>query len=64
MKKLFKLKKCLVVFLIAFFSAGYVNAQKITVSGKLTDESGAPLVAASVAEVGTTNGAYTEMDGT
>jgi len=64
MKKLFKLKKCLVVFLIAFFSAGYVNAQKITVSGKLTDESGAPLVAASVAEVGTTNGAYTELDGT
>ncbi len=63
MKKLFKLKKCLVVFLIAFFSAGYVSAQ-ISVSGKLTDQKGAPLIAASVAELGTTNGTFTELDGT
>ena len=49
--------------MIAFFSAGYVNAQ-INVSGKLTNEKGEPLIAASVAEVGTTNGAYTELDGT
>lgn len=62
MKKIFKLKKCLVVFLITFFSVGYAGAQ-INVSGKLTDTKGAPLIAASVAELGTTNGTYTELDG-
>ncbi len=63
MKKIFKLKKCLVVFLLSFFSVGFASAQ-VTVSGKLTDQKGAPLIAASVAEVGTTNGVFTELDGT
>lgn len=63
MKKLYKQKKCLVIFLIAFFSVGSLSAQ-ITVSGKLTDTKGEPLVAASVSEVGTQNGVFTELDGT
>ncbi|MCQ2959154.1 MAG: TonB-dependent receptor [Bacteroidales bacterium] len=42
---------------------GTVSAQ-ITVSGKLTDQKGAPLIAASVAELNTTNGTFTELDGT
>ncbi len=62
MKKIFKQKKCLAIFLIAFFSVGYASAQ-ISVSGKLVDQKGAPLIAASVAEVGTTNGTFTELDG-
>lgn len=49
--------------MIAFFSVGSVSAQ-ITVSGKMTDQKGAPLIAASVAELGTTNGTFTELDGT
>ncbi len=63
MRKIFKQKKSIVFFLIAFFSVGTVSAQ-ITVSGKLTDTKGAPLIAASVAELGTTNGTFTELDGT
>ena len=62
MKKIFKLKKCLAIFLLSFFSVGYVSAQ-ITVSGKLTDTKGAPLIAASVAELNSSNGTFTEMDG-
>ncbi|MBQ4215804.1 MAG: TonB-dependent receptor plug domain-containing protein, partial [Bacteroidales bacterium] len=63
MRKIFKQKKSIVFFLIAFFSVGTVSAQ-ITVSGKLTDAKGAPLIGASVAELGTTNGTFTEVDGT
>lgn len=49
--------------MIAFFSVGTVTAQ-INVSGKLTDQKGEPLIGASVAELGTTNGVFTELDGT
>lgn len=63
MKQLNKLTKRLLVLSLAFFSFGFVHAQ-IQVSGKLTDSKGEGLVAASVSEVGTTNGTFTEYDGT
>ena len=63
MKQLNKLTKRLLIVSLAFFSFGFVHAQ-IQVSGKLTDSKGEPLVAASVAELGTTNGTFTEYDGT
>lgn len=63
MKQLNKLTKRLLIVSLAFFSFGFVHAQ-IQVSGKLTDSKGEALVAASVAEVGTNNGTFTEYDGT
>ncbi len=37
--------------------------QKVTVSGKIVDESGVPVIGASVIEDGTQNGAITDLDG-
>jgi hypothetical protein len=55
MRKIFKLKKCLSIFVITLFSAGYVNAQ-IAVSGKVVDQNGVPVIGGTVSEAGTTNG--------
>jgi len=62
MKQLNNLKRRIVLCMFAFFTIGFANAQ-IQVSGKLTDAKGEPLIVATIAEVGTTNGAYTEFDG-
>src|SRR5687768_15684142 len=46
------------------FSAFFVQAQKVTISGKITDElSKDPLVSATVLVKGTTIGAATDVDG-
>ena len=39
-------------------------AQQPNVSGKITDQSGQPVVGASIIEQGTTNGTITGVDGT
>ena len=62
MKQLNKFTRRLMFLMLTFFSLGYVNAQ-IQVSGKLTDANGEALIGASIAEVGTTNGTFTEFDG-
>ena len=62
MRKIFKLKKCLSIFVITLFSAGYVNAQ-IAVSGKVVDQNGVPVIGGTVSEAGTTNGTYTDGSG-
>lgn len=40
-----------------------MSAQKITVSGRITDQSGQPVVGAAVFEKGTSNGVATDVDG-
>jgi hypothetical protein len=49
------------VFLLIFsFYAGIVHAQRITVTGRVTDDSGSTIPGASVVLKGTTTGAITE----
>jgi TonB-linked SusC/RagA family outer membrane protein len=40
------------------------NQQKKTVTGRVTDENGEPIIGANVVEKGTTNGTVTDIDGT
>lgn len=52
------------IILSLLLCALWGNAQKVTISGKITDElTKEPLVAASVAIKGTTTGAVTDLDG-
>ncbi|HPH16572.1 MAG TPA: TonB-dependent receptor plug domain-containing protein, partial [Bacteroidales bacterium] len=39
------------------------SRKAIKITGKITDEKGEPLIAASIAEEGTTNGTYSDIDG-
>ena len=56
--------KKVVLAVLAFIAASsIVLAQNQTVSGKVTDPSGEPVVGASVFAKGTTNGAVTDLDG-
>ena len=56
-----KFKIALIALLI--MSAHNVYSQSTTVSGTVTDETGAPLPGASVVDSGTTNGTQTDFDG-
>src|SRR5690349_18257486 len=55
-------KNCilLLLFLVAFFSS---NAQNFSISGKITDQNGAPLEGATVLEKGTKNSTLTREGG-
>ncbi len=55
-------QKLVLSVLLVLFSASMLLAQ--TVSGTLVDVEGEPLIGASVLEVGTSNGAITDFDGT
>ncbi|MFD2589153.1 SusC/RagA family TonB-linked outer membrane protein [Croceitalea marina] len=56
-----KLKYCMLLFLILVFQGAM--AQKKTVTGTVTDESGNPLPGVNVVEKGTSNGTSTDFDG-
>jgi len=58
-----KLNYVLVVICAMFLSMGTMLAQNITVSGKVTDKSGEPIVGAFILIEGTTTGATTDIDG-
>lgn len=54
---------CFFVFLLLVFSSSNVFAQQNTVKGVVKDEAGEPIIGASVAVKGTTNGVVTDVDG-
>lgn len=58
-----KLSRLLTVLCTLLFSAGISWAQDITVSGKVTDKTGEPVVGAFVFIQGTQTGASTDVDG-
>tara|TARA_R110002096_G_scaffold431799_1_gene647460 strand:- start:3075 stop:6080 length:3006 start_codon:yes stop_codon:yes gene_type:complete len=60
--KLLYMKKALILSL-ALFSMLAMNAQQITVSGKVTDEVGTPLPGVNVVIKGTTKGSISDFDG-
>lgn len=57
------MRKLLAVLVVVLFSAGQLWAQK-TITGKVTDEKGAPIANASVLVKGTSTGTTTKGDGT
>ncbi|HEY4107681.1 SusC/RagA family TonB-linked outer membrane protein [Puia sp.] len=59
-KKLLRGNVILLLLLVSFLS---VNAQSFSVSGKVTDESGAPMEGATVLEKGTKNSTLTKQGG-
>ena len=66
MRQNLKLNKCrmLLVSALMLFTIGVATAQpRHTVTGKVTDASGAPMVGVTVIEQGTTNGTTTGVDG-
>ena len=48
---------------LLFFCLSMAAQERITVTGKILDESGVPVIGASVIEDGTQNGAITDLDG-
>jgi hypothetical protein len=56
------MKTLLHIFALALFTF-QLNAQQITISGNITDDSGLPLPGVNVIEKGTPNGAQTDFDG-
>ena len=48
---------------LLFFCLSLAAQEKITVTGKVIDEAGIPVIGASVIEDGTQNGAITDLDG-
>lgn len=56
------MKKLLLVLLLVFAAVGVTLAQR-TVSGTITDDTGQPLIGATVLVVGTTTGTVTDIDG-
>ncbi|TLX71257.1 TonB-dependent receptor [Labilibacter sediminis] len=59
--KLFKMKAALLLMLI--IGSGFASAQKLNVTGVITDAEGYPIPGASIVEKGTTNGTVTDFDG-
>lgn len=57
------LKKHVLGILLAMAVPVCAMAQNVTVKGQVKDDAGEPLMAAAVAEVGTTNGTVTDLDG-
>ncbi|CAG4993826.1 Vitamin B12 transporter BtuB [Dyadobacter sp. CECT 9275] len=53
----------LIYSLLFILTIGAAHAQTFKVSGKVTDESGQPLIGAAVLEKGTNNGTVTDADG-
>ncbi len=63
MKKLFKHR--LILLVCGIFLTGILNAQQVTVSGKVTDANdGSSLPGVNIFEKGTTNGTVTDIEGT
>lgn len=56
-------RKILIIMAIFLTSSALVNAQTGSVSGKIVDGKGLPLIGANVVVKGTTNGTITDIDG-
>lgn len=57
------INRCLATFALMLLATFSVVAATITVNGNVTDETGEPLIGASVMVVGTTNAIATDIDG-
>ena len=57
------MKQKLVSFMLAILATTALFAQNKTVTGRVTDQNGEGVIAASVMEKGTANGAITDLDG-
>ena len=57
------MKQKLVSFMLAILATTALFAQNKTVTGRVTDQNGEGVIAASVMEKGTANGAVTDLDG-
>ena len=53
----------ILLVLLSFSFSTIVQAQNITVTGSVEDQNGEPLIGVTVAELNTTNGAITDIDG-
>ena len=53
----------ILLVLLSFSFGTIVHAQNITVTGSVEDQNGEPLIGVTVAELNTTNGAITDIDG-
>jgi TonB-dependent starch-binding outer membrane protein SusC len=60
MKKVYFTKIIMMLFMIAFFD---LKAQTTTLTGKVNDEFGEPLIGANVTQKGTTNGTLVDSKG-
>ena len=54
---------CILLVLLSFSFSTIVQAQNITVTGGVEDQNGEPVIGVTVAELNTTNGAITDIDG-
>ena len=57
------LRNTMLLICSLLFSVGSIMAQDITVTGKVTDKRGEPIIGAYVLIQGTTTGASTDIDG-
>ena len=57
------IKKLLLLLTLPLAVCASLSAQDITVTGKVTDSSGEPLIGAAVVVDGTTNGMMVDIDG-
>ena len=62
LKKLLKVASILMVF-STLWGGLQASAQNRAISGKVVDANGEPIIGAGVVQVGTTNGATTDLDG-
>ena len=60
----FNLKKTLAVLAVCLTMPFFAQAQNISVSGTVTDQSGETVIGAAVMVVNSSNGAVTDVDGT
>ena len=55
--------KCYLLLFMLLFCVGQAIAQGINVTGTVTDETGEPIIGASILVKGTTNRTVTDLDG-
>lgn len=63
MKQLMSLKKIWSLMLVCLIGITSLNAQNLTVNGRINDSTGEPIIGASILVQGTTNGTITDFDG-
>ena len=64
MKVSINTKASIIGIMLALLTTGFVNAQGLTVTGKVTDaKSGQPLPGVNITVKGTTTGTVTNLDG-
>ena len=63
MKRINSILKMFVTMALLFVAVDAFSQSTKTISGKITDASGVPVIGASVIEAGTTNGVISDLDG-